>query len=254
MYIKIVRRLIYFFIILGIWYFTYKLHLFPENLFPSPFSVLKTLFDNLLNGKIFTIVWNSIYMILMGLSVSFIIVFTLYILSLLSKNINDFVRFIITILDPIPGIAILPIAILWFGIGELSIVIIMIHSIVWPMLLNMLVGVDSIPKIYKEVGKSLGLNQFQMIGDVYLFASLPSILTGVKIGWARAWRALIATEMIVGATGIAGGIGWDIYISRSYLDMTGMLSSIIVLMIIGILIEDVVFNVIEMNTVKKWGF
>lgn len=82
---------------------------------------------------------------------------------------------------------------------------------------------------------------------------MASIIMGLKSGWARAWRALIAAEMIFGTTGALGGLGWDIYIKRSYLDMPGMLATLIVLMVIGILIEDLLFKFIENKTIKKWG-
>ncbi|MDT3692944.1 MAG: ABC transporter permease subunit, partial [Mucispirillum sp.] len=195
----------------------------------------------------------TLYLILIGLLVSFLITALLVVLANLSYVLKDLMRTLISVLDPLPGIALLPIAILWFGIGKAAIVFIMIHSIVWPTLLSVMAGFDSIPKIYREVGQNIGLNKLQLIRDIYVPAAFPNILMGIKNGWARAWRSLIAAEMVFGTTGAIGGLGWDIYLKRSYLDMPGMIATLIVLMIIGILIEDLLFSTIEKHTVKKWG-
>jgi len=121
------------------------------------------------------------------------------------------------------------------------------------MLLNIIGGFDSVPVIYKEVGKSIGLKGIKLITGVYIPASVPSILTGFKMGWSRAWRALISAEMVFGATGAVGGLGWDIYTKRSYLDMPGMFASLLVIMAVGVIVEDIIFKRIEKGTIKKWG-
>jgi NitT/TauT family transport system permease protein len=104
-----------------------------------------------------------------------------------------------------------------------------------------------------DVGRLIGLNRLRMMTGLLMPASFPSILTGVKTGWARAWRALISAEMVFGATGVIGGLGWDIYIKRSYLDMPGMFASLIVIMVVGILVEDLFFRKLENVTVRRWG-
>jgi len=99
----------------------------------------------------------------------------------------------------------------------------------------------------------IGLSKVRMVTGIFFPAALPSILSGLKTGWSRAWRALIAAEMVFGAVGRASGLGWDIQIKRGFLDMPGMFASLIIIMIIGILIEDIFFKRIEKATIMKWG-
>ena len=195
----------------------------------------------------------SLQLIVTGIGASLALALVLTPLCMVSKSIKDMVRTLISVLDPLPGIALLPLSILWFGIGNAAIIFVMIHSVLWPMLLNVITGFDSVPMIYQEVGKSFGLNRLRQVWLIYAPAAFPSILTGVKTGWARAWRALISAEMVFGATGKGGGLGWDIYTKRSFLDMPGLFASLIVIMVIGILIEEMLFSTIERRTLYKWG-
>lgn len=249
----IIRRFTYLLLFLVVWQLLYSAELFSKILFPSPIVVLEKLLSEIIDGSIFVKTGYTLYLIFIGLFVSFLITAVLVVLSNINFVFKDLMRTLISVFDPLPGIALLPIAILWFGIGKAAIVFIMIHSIVWPTLLSVMAGFDSIPKIYKEVAQNIGLKKIQMIRDIYVPAAFPNILMGIKNGWARAWRSLIAAEMVFGTTGAVGGLGWDIYLKRNYLDMPGMLATLLVLMIIGILIEDLFFKTVENRTIKKWG-
>jgi NitT/TauT family transport system permease protein len=248
-----IRRLSYALIFMLLWQGVYATGLFPAILFPSPITVLQKLIQEFANGSMLVKISYTMYLIFLGLSVSFLIAFILIVLASVSNVAKDLCRTSISLFDPLPGIALLPLAILWFGIGKAAIMFIMVHSILWPMLLSILSGFDSIPKMYREVGSNIGLSKFGMITGIYVPAAFPSILMGIRNGWARAWRALIAAEMVFGTAGAIGGLGWDIYLKRSYLDMPGMLATLIVIMVIGILIEDNFFAVVEKHTVRKWG-
>lgn len=250
---KIAKRALYVLIFLALWQTLFSARIAPEILFPSPAQVISALFGELADGSMAVKTGYTFYLIFSGLIVSFAITAVLAVLSACSAAVKDFARFLISVLDPLPGIALLPIAILWFGIGKASIIFIMVHSIVWPSLLSVMSGFDSIPKIYREVGENIGLSKFRIVKDIYVPAAFPSILMGVKNGWARAWRALIAAEMVFSAAGASGGLGWDIYIKRSYYDMPGMFATLIILMFIGILVEDTFFYQMEKRTVRKWG-
>jgi NitT/TauT family transport system permease protein len=247
------RRCVYFGFLLGIWQGLCNTGMFSELLLPYPSVVLRSLYDGLTTGTLLRMTWYSIYLILYGLAISFVLAALLTAPIIASPLAKDIIQSIVAIVDPLPGIALLPLAILWIGIGEGAILFVIVHSVLWPVLLNTISGFENVPKMYREVGASIGLKPLPMILQVYVPASFPSILTGVKTGWARAWRALISAEMVFGATGITGGLGWDIYMKRSFMDIPGMFASILVIMIIGILIEDILFKNIEKNTLDKWG-
>lgn len=250
---NIARNLIYAIVVAVAWQAAYLSGIFPEILFPSVNQIASSFSKEIMDGSMLVKLAFSMRLIAIGIIISIGLTIVLTLLAMFSKSVKSLINTLISVFDPLPGIALLPLAILWVGIGDKAIVFIMIHSIIWPMLLNIIGGFNSVPMIYQEVGRSIGLKDYKLITGVFIPASVPSILTGFKTGWARAWRALISAEMIFGATGATGGLGWDIYTKRSYLDMPGMFASLIVIMIIGILVEDVIFKKIEKNTVKKWG-
>lgn len=247
------RVLTYLLAVLALWQLIYELGLFPALLFPSAWDILGTLFQEIINGSLVPKTLFSLRLIFIGMGVSVVLAVLLTAAAMFSKTVMDLVNTLIAVLDPLPGIAILPIAILIFGLGEDAIIFVMVHSILWPMLLNIISGFKSVPAIYMDVGKSIGLSRFKLLWGVYIPASVPSILAGFKTGWSRAWRAFISAEMVFGASGSSGGLGWDIYIKKAYLDMSGMYATLIVIMLIGILIERAVFLTIEKKTVRKWG-
>lgn len=248
-----VRRFAYFAAFGLIWQLLWFAKVFPSIIFPSVGLIAESFFRELADGSLLAKTGYSLYLIVLGMAISAALTLVLTLAAMFFPTVKDLIRTLISVLDPLPGIALLPLAILWIGIGEEAILFVMVHSILWPMLLNVITGFESVPPIYMDVGRLIGLNRLKMMTGVLMPASLPSILTGVKTGWARAWRALISAEMVFGATGVAGGLGWDIYIKRSYLDMPGMFASLIVIMIVGILVEDLFFRKLENVTVRRWG-
>lgn len=230
--------------------------LIPDSaklLFPSVPDIAGSLWRELLDGSMMQKTGYSLSLICKGILISLALALILTPICMISRTAKDLVRTLISVLDPLPGIALLPIAILWFGIGTDAIAFVMVHSVLWPMLLNVITGFDSVPAIYQDIGRSFGLSRLKQVGLIFAPAAFPSILTGVKTGWARAWRALISAEMVFGASGALGGLGWDIYVKRSYLDMPGMFASLIVIMVIGILVEEILWGNIERVTLRKWG-
>ena len=117
----------------------------------------------------------------------------------------------------------------------------------------MTAGFKAIPEIYKKIGRNYEFSTMDILFRILLPASLSYIIAGIKIGWARAWRASISAEMIFGATGGIGGIGWYIFNKRVFMDTAGLFAGLIVIILIGIVIENFVFGRLEKATIKKWG-
>ena len=157
------------------------------------------------------------------------------------------------ILNPLPGIAILPFIILGIGVNTNSILIIIIHSILWPLYINFKSGVDSVSKTLIDVSESLNMTDFEKFINLYFPSAIGNIIAGLRIGFGRGWRALISAEMIFGAIGGNGGIGWYIFEKRVFMDTAGMFSGLIIIMILGIFVENFIFKFFESKTVVKWG-
>lgn len=240
-------------VFLAVWELTAQLGPFPKAIFPSVLVILKTLGNSIASGEILLQTGFSLALILQGLLAGLLAAIIISSLAVGSKAVHGLVDTLTAIAHPLPGIALLPLIIIWFGTGTASIVVIIVHSVLWPMILNIMTGFKAIPTIYKEAGLNLGLSRFRIIKDIMIPASLPYVLSGLRIGWARAWRALISAEMIFGAVGLNGGLGWYIFRQRVFMDTPGIFAGLFVIVLIGIVVEDFFFAAIEERTIKKWG-
>jgi len=247
------RKIIWIIILLAVWQGIAISGRFSPLIFPGLDMIIRSLVVSLSNGELIRETLYSVIIILEGLILGILLAAVMSIASVTSKWLRAFVETVTVLAHPLPGIALLPIVILWLGTGRNSIMFIIVHSVVWPLLLNITAGFKSTPAIYGEMAQNFGVRGVGLFKDVYLPASLPFLISGLKIAWARAWRALISAEMIFGAVGGNGGLGWYIFKQRVFMDTAGMFSALLVIMLIGIMIEEIVFKKIEAATIKKWG-
>ncbi len=247
------KRLIFLIGLIALWQIIYYTGIYPVVMFPSLKTILNSLIDNCVNGELLLRTLYSLELIGEGMLIGIVLAILLTGLAMSSKVCKNFVDTLISFAHPLPGIALIPVIILWFGLGNGSIIFIIVHSVLWPMLLNTMTGFSSVPAIYKQFGQNIGLGKIRLVSGIYIPASLPNIYAGLKIGWARAWRALISAEMVFGATGTASGLGYYILQKRSFMDTPAVFASLIVIVAIGILVEDILFNQLGKHTIGKWG-
>jgi len=252
-YNKYFLRFIWISILALIWQSLALSQVFNPTSFPRLEIILSSLINDMLKGDIFFQTLYSLSLIIKGLILGVLIAILLSAFSMISKVFEGFVETIIAIAHPLPGIALLPLVILWIGVGEGAIIFIIVHSVLWPLILNLVTGFKSIPKIYKQIGNNYGLNNIGIIRHILIPASLPYLITGLKIGWSRAWRAVISAEMVFGAVGGTGGLGWFIFKKRVFMDSPGIFGGLIVIIFIGIMVEDLLFDRLEKRTIRKWG-
>jgi len=223
--------------------------------FPPLDEIFRKLFSCFTNPDrpILKYLGNSLASILKGLGIGAALAMVFSGLSVMSKTFHAVYNLIVSVFDLLPGVALLPILMITVGANDLSILILVIHSVVWPMSRSIIDGFRTTSKIYVEAGKNIGLNGIKLILGVYIPASFASILSGVKTGWARAWRGLISAEMIFGAAQSAG-IGVFINNARTiWIDYPSVYAAIVLIIIVGIIVEYGIFQVIERQTVRKWG-
>lgn len=247
------KRILFIIILLGLWEATALTGIFPRMMFPTLGSIWQAFINGIFGGELIDNTGFSLYLIITGLVISVVLTVILSTLAILFRTVDDFINTAVAVMDPLPGIALLPLAILWFGTGQKAIIFIIVHSTLWPMILNTVTGFKTVPAIYKEVGENMGLRGSRLVLGIMVPAAFPYLLTGVKIGWSRAWRALIAAEMVFGTAGVSGGLGWYIYQQRYLMDISGVFAALVAIVIIGILVEDLLFGYIEKKTVKQWG-
>ena len=247
-----IERIIFVAVILIGWEIIYRAGVFPKLMSPSIGDILKSLANGFKNEGLLGMVGYSLQLIMKGLGIGILLAFVLSSLSILSETVNNLYSMLVSLFDLIPGVALIPLAILWFGIGEEPIIFIVVHSIIWPMSRSIIDGFKSVPKIFLESGANMGLSGWKIVWYVYLPAAFGSLLSGLRIGWARAWRGLISAEMIFGTTSSGAGIGWFIFMKRSNVDIAGVFAALIVIILIGVIVEHLFFGTLEKHTIRKW--
>ncbi|HZD65057.1 MAG TPA: ABC transporter permease subunit [Acidimicrobiales bacterium] len=143
-------------------------------------------------------------------------------------------------------------AIIWFGLNEKALVFVVANAVLWPIAINVTTGFRTVNATLVMVGRNLGLRGWRLVRDVLLPAALPSIISGIKVGWAFGWRTVIAAELVFGTAGGAGGLGYFINKSQYFLNIPDVFAGLVTIAVIGIIVE-VGFNVLERRTVIRWG-
>jgi NitT/TauT family transport system permease protein len=223
---------------------------YPKLLFPGVGSIAIVLWTervDIISKTLF-----SLKIIGMGLVVAIVLAMFGTFMSISGKIFAEIVTDSMAIMHPLPGIAILPVAILWFGIGIKAILFVIVFSAVWPLINHFYTGFRSIPINQLEVGKNLGLAGWKLAMKVMLPASFPHILSGLRTGWARAWQASVAAELVFGAAGGQGGLGWYLYKKRFMMETPGVFAGMLIIVLIGIAVEYLIFAGVEKRTVRKW--
>lgn len=255
----IVARVLFIIAILCIWEFVAKSGMMGSNselIFPTLEGIGAAFVRNFTKGFAGTSLWvyigNSMRLLLEGLLIGIVLAFLLSGLSMLSRVFYDICNLVISVFDLLPGVALLPVVIIIFGVKPGVIVFLVIHAVLWPMARNVLDGFQAVPQIYIEAGMNMGLKGSSLLLGVYLPAATSYIVSGLKVGWARAWRGLISAEMIFGVASCPG-IGLFINQMRTNMNNAEMYATLIVIIIIGLVVQYGVLSPIENNTVKKWG-
>lgn len=228
--------------LLLLWEIIGRLELFSPLLLPKFSEVMVTLFDAFINGSLMLQTLQSIGLVILGLTLSAVVGVILVYVDYFHRKLGYLIELLAGILHPLPGIALLPIVVLWFGIGLKAVFVVIFHGIVWSFYLNFKLGVATIDKPLIEAAKNNGATAFQLFRFVLLPCSKEAIVTGLMIGWSRGWRSLIGAEMIFGSISAVGGIGWFLYTSRAFGDIKSVYSGILVVALIGVLVEQLVFK------------
>ena len=129
----------------------------------------------------------------------------------------------------------------------------LIHSVLWVVALNTHAGFRGVSATLRMVGRNYGLRGFSYVRAILIPAAFPSILTGLKVGWAFAWRTLIAAELVFGVSSGSGGLGWFIFENKNQLEIPSVFAGLLSVILIGLAVENLVFRWIEDRTVRRWG-
>ena len=231
----------------------YALQLNNPLLVPTFTATIEAFWTAMMNGDLPQKVANSVLLLLKGYAIGLALAMLFTALAMMSKIGNDLLETLTSAFNPLPAIALLPLALIWFGLGEISIIFVLVHSVLWAVALNTHSGFRSVSNTLRMVGRNYGLRGPRYIAKILIPAAFPSILTGLKIGWAFAWRTLIAAELVFGVSSGKGGLGWYIYENKNMLDIPAVFAGLLAVILIGLIVENFIFRNIEAVTVRRWG-
>ena len=231
----------------------YARHLDNPLLVPTLSETFAAWLDAVKSGVLPERVLTSLKVLAIGFTTGVTLAAILTILAITTRLGTDFLESMTAMFNPLPAIALLPLALIWFGLGLGSLVFVLVHSVLWAVALNTHAGFRGVSNTLRMVGRNYGLSGLGLVIKILIPAAFPSILSGLKIGWAFAWRTLIAAELVFGVSSGKGGLGWYIFESKNQLDIPEVFAGLLTIIMIGLLVENVVFRTIENRTVRRWG-
>jgi NitT/TauT family transport system permease protein len=222
-------------------------------LLPTLVETLQALWAAIISGELPDRTLTSLRVLLTGYALGIAIAAVLTALAALSRWGSEALGLLTSMFNPLPAIALLPVALLWFGIGTPSLIFVIVHSVLWPVALACYGGFLAVPPTLRMAGRNLDLSGPRFVVQILVPAAFPQILSGLRLGWAFAWRTLIAAELVFGVSARSGGLGWFIYTNRAQLETASVFAGLLTVILIGLVVEGLIFRTIAKVTVQRWG-
>ncbi len=222
----------------------------PPQLFPGVDKIVGTFVRLTLNGILALHAVSTLLRLAAGFALGASAGVLLGVLMGRSRWAEDLLVPLVSVGNPIPGLAYAPLFVIWFGLGDLPAILLVGFAAAFPVAVNTWTGVRAVKEIWIRAALTMGAAEHQLFRKVVLPGSLPYVLTGLRLGLARAWRVLVAVEML---TSVRDGLGWLIFGAREFLNTDVMLAGIAVIGIVGLSLEKLVFERLEQFTVVRWG-
>ncbi len=232
-----------------LWEGVYRLQLWPSFMFPPPFDVFKSIWDGMIDGSYSVALLYSLKRLLLGYLIAVVVGVLVGILLATNKTLDETFGLLILSFQSVPSVVWLPLALLWFKMGEPAIIFVVIIGGLWNMIISTTSGVRSVAPELIRCGKNLGYQGIKLFSKVILPASIPHIITGMRLAWAFCWRALMSAEIL----GTGKGLGQILMWGRDMGNMTTVLSIMIIIALTGLVTDNLIFRKIESNIFKKWG-
>jgi NitT/TauT family transport system permease protein len=224
--------------------------IFAQALLPTIPTVLRTLYGMILDGTMPMHALYTLYRVLFGFFLAVTFALPLGILMARFKRVENFFLPLVSALMPIPSFSLVPLFMLWFGIGNLCTILIVFYAASFPMLFNTWSGVRSVNPLWLRAAGAMGADERRLFRKVIIPGAFPFIITGMRQAFLRCWIAVVGAEMIAASD---WGLGWVIFDAKEFLNADIMLASLIVIGGIGFVFERVVFGSLERATVQRWG-
>ena len=243
---------LFFVALVTIWHFVVAAGFWSPVLLPSPLSVAQYLFSAARDGTLLQATTVTVRRLLLGYIIGIAIGLPLGLFTSATKFMEDTVGVLALGLQTLPSVCWIPLALLWFGQTESAMLFVVIMGTVWSVVIATDMGVRNIPPIFARAALTMGSKGLHKWTKVILPASLPYLVSGMKQGWAFAWRSLMAAEIYV--TILTGfGLGHLLHYGRELQAMDQVIGVMLVIIIIGLLTDKIVFAPIERFLHHRWG-
>lgn len=244
-----VRRLVFFAILLALWEVLFRSRLWPAYIFPAPSEVLTTLVGGFSDRTFLIGIGGSLRRLLIGYGLGLGVGISLGLLMAQLRWLKESVGMLVMGLQTLPSICWLPLAILWLGLNEQAILFVVVMGAVFSIAQATEDGVRNTPPLYVRAARNLGARGWRLYGLVILPAALPSIVTGMKLGWSFAWRSLMAGELLY----TLPGLGNLLAMGRELNDMSQVVAVMVVIIALGLLSDRLIFAALERRIRERWG-
>jgi NitT/TauT family transport system permease protein len=237
---------------LGLWQLVVWSGWKPAYVLPGPVPVFEQLWSSLVDGTLVTATALTMQRALVGFAISLVIGVLIGAVVSRSRVLRSAVGSLITGLQTMPSIAWFPLAILLFKLSEQAILFVIVVGAAPAIANGLIAGADNVPPLLVRAGRVLGARRVSLYRNVILPGSMPSFVAGTKQGWAFAWRSLMAGELLV-IIANKPSIGTQLQVAREFSDAEMLLATMIVILVIGILVDAVVFGRLERMIRTRWG-
>jgi len=246
---KLTKQAIFYAALIGLWAIIARMKIWPHYIFPDPKAVWESLAAGFSDHSFWIAIKVSMQRIAIGYGISVLVGMVLGFLIASSKFLEETMGGLLVSLQSLPSICWLPLAVLWFGLTEKAILFVVVMGSVLAVTISMEDARHQMPRIYTMAGRNLGAHGFKLFFYVLLTASLPYLISGLKQGWAFAWRSLISGEMIF----VSLGLGQLLMMGRDLNDMSQVIAVMLVIIVIGYVVDGVLFHGIESRLQERWG-
>lgn len=248
----VVRRVTLVVGLLAAWQAYVSLSGVSPLVFAAPLDVGRAFVGGWLDGSIASATATTLKVLLASMALGIAAATVLTTLAAWTRFGDDVLVTLTSMLNPLPSIAILPLAVLWFGLSTQALIFVVANAVTWPIAINVNTGFKTANRTIISVARNIGLGRWRMIAEVLMPAALPHTISGLKTGWAFGWRTLVAAELVFGVAGGSGGLGYYINDSRYFLQIADVFAGLVTIAVIGMLVE-LLFNLLERHTVVRWG-
>jgi NitT/TauT family transport system permease protein len=243
------RLVIFYSCLFGLWALLAQLKIWPPYLFPTPWGVAQELHYGFSDHSYWIAIAVSMRRALIGYAISVVAGMILGLGVASNKFLEETMGGLLVSLQSLPSICWWPLALLWFGLNQNAILFVVVMGSLLSVTLAMEDGRKQMPKIYGMAGRNLGARGFQLFWHVLLPASLPFIVSGLKQGWAFAWRSLITAEMLY----VSLGLGQVLMMGRETSNMNAVIAVMILIIGLGYIVDGLIFKSMERHLQHKWG-